>query len=135
MRAGPVPGSPKVRRGLHQPPQLSRAAPEPHGRQRGCRVLCEAHVAGGGLQEPLERAPAANSARRCIVTIFYPFSQFCEMYVSSEFVKTTENNPKSISEGGRIWQVCDAGPDPLVAGTPRRRVAPVFGTPPGTCET
>ena len=43
---------------------------------------------------------------QAIVAIFYPFSQFCEIKISPpEPAKTAKHSPKSISKGGRIWQV------------------------------
>ena len=43
-----------------------------------------------------------------IVAIFYPFSQFCEIDISlPSLQKQPKHSRKSISEGGRIWQVCD----------------------------
>ena len=41
-----------------------------------------------------------------IVAIFNPFSQFCEIHFPPEPAKTAKHSPTSISEGGRIWQVC-----------------------------
>ena len=42
-----------------------------------------------------------------IVAIFYPFSLFCEIGVAPlRLRKHTKTAPTSISEGGRIWQVC-----------------------------
>ena len=41
-----------------------------------------------------------------VAAIFYPFSQFCEnRWFPSKSVKSAQNSPKSISEGGRIWRV------------------------------
>ena len=41
-----------------------------------------------------------------IVAIFYPFSQFCEIDVSLPSLQNQpKHSPKSISEGGRKWQV------------------------------
>ena len=41
-----------------------------------------------------------------IVAIFYPFSQFCIINISLlSLQKRAKHSPKSISEGGRIWQV------------------------------
>ena len=39
--------------------------------------------------------------------LFFPCSQFCEIHISLlSLQQTAKHSPKSISQGGRIWQVC-----------------------------
>ena len=73
----------------------------------------EAHGGRAGLLplQPLLRGEAGDAVfvpyvTSCIVAIFYPFGQFCEIIIFFlSLQKQPKESPKSISEGGRLWQV------------------------------
>ena len=47
-----------------------------------------------------------TDTQACILAIFYPSSQFCEIDISLlSLQKQPKSSPKTISEGGIIWQV------------------------------
>ena len=70
-------------------------------------MICESPTSGGGARRALLKLWQVT-----VIAIFYPFSLFCEIeYLPSEPVKTAKHSPKSISEGGRIWQVWSPSKD------------------------
>ena len=53
----------------------------------------------------IRRPGRARRSHSCHILPFQPI--LWNINFPSEPVKTTENSPQSISEGGRIWQVCN----------------------------